>query len=63
MNNHDCNWQLASVNCGHAIYSTAVGTSVHRYETGREPDVARFVCECGASKDVELTPPTKQESE
>jgi hypothetical protein len=52
---HEHNWQLADVKKGRNLYRTmAVGMSTMDYKVGKEPDVARYICECGEQKKVEV---------
>ena len=52
---HLHNWQLAELVKGKKIYKEmAVGMSVISLTVGKKPDIARYVCECGESKKVEV---------
>ena len=52
---HEHNWQLASIEEGRATYEaiTICGQTIDRY-VDKKPDVARYICECGKSKKVEV---------
>lgn len=52
---HEHNWQLADIEKGKTIYGgMAIGTSVMSYPVGKNPDVARYICECGEQKKVKV---------
>ena len=62
-NAHKHNFQLAEIIDGKPIYNldgcrgemSFAQFMANRVEVGRNPDKAIFVCECGASKSVEMT--------
>jgi hypothetical protein len=52
---HLHSWQLSDVDKGKTRYrAMAVGMSVMEYPVGKDPDVARYICECGEQKKVQV---------
>ncbi len=52
---HKHTWTLADVRKGKTVYTTVTaGSKTMRVATGKDPDIAIYVCECGEKKQEEM---------